>query len=250
MKNLKICTLFALLLVAGITASAENFDSFYPMGQPLDSVKAAQNPPKEYHVQIAFNGGYAFRTARFSNDISSDYKAYLKKLMQGFDYGASIRFNIKNGITLGLHYDQFSSSNSAYVYTYDDEGNYYEGPISNVHSITFIGVSLGALTANSQNGRHMLNVEALAGYLGYKDGVEEFGYKYTLSGKTMGLGLGLGYDFRITQHVAIGAEASYYIGALSKVTYDDGTHTEVIDLGNSKEGLQRFNIKAGIRFYL
>ena len=34
------------------------------------------------------------------------------------------------------------------------------------------------------------------------------------------------------------------------VTYDDGTHTEVIDLGNSKEGLQRFNIKAGIRLYL
>jgi hypothetical protein len=96
----------------------------------------------------------------------------------------------------------------------------------------------------------MLNVEGLAGYLGYKDSAEEFGYKYTLTGQTFGLGLGMGYDYRLTQHIAIGAEASYYIGALSKVTYDDGTRKEIIDLGNSKEGLQRFNIKGGIRFYL
>ena len=223
----------------------------YYIADPVELAnRKAQRDKKEYNVQIAMNGGYAFRTAKFSNDISGDYKDYLKKLSRGPDYGASIRFNIKNGITLGLHYDQFSSSNAAYVYTYDDEGNYYEGTMSNVHTLTFIGVSLGALTANSQNGKHMLNVEGLAGYLSYKDSAEEFGYKYTLSGQTIGLGFGFGYDYRITQHIAIGAEASYYIGALSKVTYDDGTHKEVIDLGNSKEGLQRFNLKAGIRFYL
>lgn len=223
----------------------------YYIDDPVELAnRKAESQKKDYNVQIALNGGYAFRTAKFSNDISGDYKDYLKKLMQGPDYGASIRFNIKNGITLGLHYDRFSSSNAAYVYTYDDEGNYYEGNVSNIHTLTFIGVSLGALTANSQNGKHMLNVEGLAGYLGYKDSAEEFGYKYTLTGQTFGLGLGMGYDYRLTQHIAIGAEASYYIGALSKVTYDDGTRKEVIDLCNSKEGLQRFNIKGGIRFYL
>jgi len=223
----------------------------YYIDDPVELAnQKAQRDKKEYNVQIALNGGYAFRTAKFSNDISGDYKDYLKKLMQGPDYGASIRFNIKNGITLGLHYDRFSSSNAAYVYTYDDEGNYYEGNVSNNHTLTFIGVSLGALTANSQNGKHMLNVEGLAGYMGYKDSAEEFGYKYTLTGQTFGLGLAFGYDYRLTQHIAIGAEASYFIGALSKVTYDDGINKEVIDLGNSKEGLQRFNIKGGIRFYL
>ena len=223
----------------------------YYIDDPVELAnRKAQRDKKEYNVQIALNGGYAFRTAKFSNDISGDYKDYLRKLSRGFDYGASIRFNIKNGITLGLHYDQFSSSNAAYVYTYDDEGNYYEGNVSNIHTLTFIGVSLGALTANSQNGKHMLNVEGLAGYLGYKDSAEEFGYKYTLTGQTFGLGLGMGYDYRLTQHIAIGAEASYYIGALSKVTYDDGTRKEIIDLGNSKEGLQRLNLKSGIRFYL
>jgi len=223
----------------------------YYIDDPVELAnRKAERNKKEYHVQIALNGGYAFRTAKFSNDISGDYKDYLKKLMQGPDYGASIRFNVKNGFMLGLHFDQFSSSNATYAYTYDDEGNYYEGTVSDIHTITFIGMSIGALSASSHNGKHMLCLEGLAGYLGYKDSAEEFGYKYTLSGQTLGLGLGFGYDYRITQHIAIGAEASYYIGALSKVTYDDGINKEVIDLGNSKEGLQRFNIKAGIRFYL
>lgn len=212
--------------------------------------RKAESQKKDYNVQIALNGGYAFRTAKFSNDLSSDYRDYLKKLARGFDYGASIRFNIKNGFMLGLHYDRFSSSNATYAYTYDDEGNYYEGTISNIHSITFIGMSIGALSASSRNGRHMLCIEALLGYMGYKDSAEEFGYRYTLSGQTLGIGMGFGYDFRITQHIAIGAEASYYFGALSKMTYDDGIRKEVIDLGNSREGLQRFNIKGGIRFYL
>ena len=223
----------------------------YYIDDPVELAnRKAERNKKEYHVQIALNGGYAFRTAKFSSDISGDYKEYLRKLMQGPDLGASIRFNVKNGFMLGLHYDRFSSSNAMDAYAYDDDGNYYEGTVSDIHTITFIGMSIGGLSASSRNGKHMLCLEALAGYLGYKDSAEEFGYKYTLSGQTIGLGLGFGYDYRITQHVAIGAEASYLMGALSKVTYDDGTHKEVIDMGNSREGLQRFNIKAGIRFYL
>lgn len=225
----------------------------YYIDDPVELAKRkAESKKKDYHVQIALNGGYAFRTAKFSNDISGDYKNYLRKLMRGPVYGASIRFNIQNGITLGLHYDRFSSNNMAYASTYDDEGNYFEGTISNVHTITFIGMSMGALTASSRNGKHMLCVEGLAGYLGYVDSAEEFGNKYKLTGHTFGLGLGLGYDYRLTKNIAIGVEASYYIGALSKMTYDYGVqYQEVdIDLGNSKEGLQRFNLKAGIRFYL
>ena len=223
----------------------------YYIDDPVELAnRKAQREKKEYNVQIALNGGYAFRTAKFSNDISGDYKNYLKKLMRGPDYGASIRFNITNGVTMGLHYDQFSSSNAMDAYAYDDDGNYYEGTVSDIHTITFIGMSMGALSASSQNGKHILCLEALAGYLGYKDSAEEFGYKYTLTGHTFGLGLGMGYDYRLTQHIAIGAEASYYTGALSKVTCDDGIQKEIIDLGNSREGLQRFNLKAGIRFYL
>ena len=79
----------------------------YYIDDPVELAnRKAESQKKDYNVQIALNGGYAFRTAKFSGDISSDYKDYLRKLSRGLDYGASIRFNIKNGITLGLHYDQ------------------------------------------------------------------------------------------------------------------------------------------------
>lgn len=216
------------------------------------AARKAESQKKDYHVQIALNGGYAFRTARFSNDISGDYREYLRKLMRGPDLGASLRINLQYGLTLGLHFDRFSSSNAAIVYAQDDEGNYYEGTISNVHTITFIGASLGALTPFSRNGKHLLCIEGLAGYMSYVDSAEEFENKYKLTGQTLGLGVGVGYDYRLSKNIAIGVETSYYIGALSKITYDYGVqYNEVdIDLGNSKEGLQRFNIRAGIRFYL
>ncbi len=223
----------------------------YHIDDPVEMARRkAESEKKEYHVQIALNGGYAFRTARFSSDISGDYKDYLKKLSHGPDFGASLRINLTDGFTLGLHYDRFSKSLQASGYTFDEEGNYYEGTVSNTHTITFIGASFGALSSYSRNRKHFLCVDLLAGYLGYEDNAEEFGLSYKLTGKTLGYGVGFGYDYKITKHIAIGAEFSYIKGALKEVLYDDGITKRAIDLGNSKEGLQRINLKAGVRFYL
>jgi len=250
MKIVKICTLLALLLAAGIKASAGDFNSLCSTGQSLASLKAGQNLPKEYHVQIALNGGYAFRTARYASGLSGDYKDYLRKLSRGPVYGGSVRFNVKSGFSLGLRFDRFMGSNSGYFYTYDEYGNYYEGRVSNKNYITFVGASIGFLSACSRDGRHMLCAEGLIGYMGYLDDGEEFGYKYKMKGGTLGLGYAFGYDYRLAKHIAIGVEASYYLGALSRVTYVDENYMEEVDLGDSKEGLQRFNLLAGIRFYL
>lgn len=210
----------------------------------------AEAEKRDYHVQIAVNGGYAFRTAPFASDISGDYKDYLRKLSRGPDLGASLRINLVQGITLGLHYDQFFKAQQIAGYVIDNEGNIYEGTISNAHKITFIGGSLGMLTSVSRNKRHYLCMDLLLGYLGYEDKAEEFGQSYTLSGKTLGYGLGIGYDFKITRHIAVGAEVLYIKGALSEMLYENGAQRRTIDLSNSKEGLQRIIFKAGLRFYL
>ena len=231
--------------------STNDLQSFY-INDPVEMThRKEESQKKEFNVQIALNGGYAFRTAPFPKDMSNDYKEYLKKLSHGLDLGASVRLNLSRGLTLGLHYDRFSKGLQATGYAYDNEGNYYEGTISNWHTITFVGTSLGMLSSSSRNQKHFLNVELLLGYLGYEDKAEEFDQSYTLSGRTLGYGIGFGYDYKITKSIALGAEVSYIGGALSKVRYFDGVHpVQTIDLGKSKEGLQRINLKAGIRFYL
>ncbi len=208
----------------------------------------AERNKKQFHVRIGLDGGYAFRTAKMAKGISGDYKDYLRKLSRGLDVGASIRFNVIDNITLGLHYDRFSKGQQADVYGYSQGGNYVEGSISNIHTINFIAGSFGMLALTS-NKRHGLYYDFLFGYMDYTDVAEELGHHYTLTGKTFGLGLDFGYDYLLTKHLAIGAEFSYYSGSMSKFKFDDGFTTHNIDLGKSKEGLQRVNLKAGIRYY-
>lgn len=210
--------------------------------------KKAEREKKDFNVRIGIQGGYAFRTASLPKDVSNDYKDYLRKLTRGPVLGASVHFSLRNGFTLGVKYDRFSGGAKAWGYTYDEVGNYYEGDISNLHTINFVGGSFGTMSL-SNNKRHCLYYDLLFGYMDYKDVAEEFGNKYTLSGNTIGIGVGIGYDYMVTKHIGIGAEFSYVMGALSKFKYDNGTTIEVIDLGTSREGLQRVNLKAGVGYY-
>lgn len=234
-------------------SSIAGFQSYYIKDQQAYNERrkeAKENEAKKkYHVQFAFNGGWSLRTASFPKNISGDYKNYLKKLSNAPDFGASMRININEGFNIGFHFDRYSRSNQGYFQGYVDE-NYVEGIISNHHTIDFYAVSLGLLSCANNNWRHMLNTEFYIGYMGYKDKAEEFGLNYTLSGKTIGFGVGFGYDYRLTKNVAIGAELSYYQGIISTFLYDDGVHKRDIELGDSKEGLGRLNLKAGLRFYL
>lgn len=198
---------------------------------------------KKFNVRLGLEGGYAFRTASFASGLTSDYKEYLRKLMRGPVLGANVRFNVDNLYSIGIHYDRFMSNNSAYAYTYDEEGNYYEGIVSNDHTINFIAASFGYW---GSFGKHRLFSEYLFGYMNYIDNGVQFGESYSMDGATFGMGFVVDYDYMLTEHVGIGAGASYYLGGLSKINVNGYEQ----NLGNNKEGLQRFNLKAGVRFYL
>lgn len=204
-----------------------------------------QRDKKQFTARFGFEGGYAFRTARFASGMTSDYKDYLRKLMRGPVLGANVRFNVDNMYSIGIHYDRFMSKNAAYAYMYDDDGNYYEGTISDDHTINFIAASFGYFMY-SKNSKHRFFAEYLIGYMNYVDNAVEFGEAYTVKGATLGMGAVIDYDYMLSEHVAIGAGVSYYFGALSKA-YINGYEQ---NLGNNREGLQRVNLKAGVRFYL
>ena len=202
-----------------------------------------QRQKKVFTARFGLEGGYAFRTASFASGLSNDYKDYLRKLMRGPVMGANVRFNVDNLYSIGLHYDRFMSGNAAYGYMYDDDGTYHEGLVSDDHTINFIAASFGYW---GSFGKHRLFSEYLFGYMNYVDNGVEFGESYTIKGATFGMGLVIDYDYMLSEHVAIGAGVSYYFGALSKA-YINGYEQ---NLGKNKEGLQRVNFKAGVRFYL
>lgn len=204
-----------------------------------------QRHKKQFTARFGLEGGYAFRTARFADGLTNDYKDYLRKLMRGPVLGANVRFNIDNMYSIGVHYDRFMSSNAAYAYMYDDDGNYIEGSVSDDHTINFIAASFGYFMY-SKNQKHRFFAEYLFGYMNYVDNSVEFGDAYTLDGATFGMGAVIDYDYMLSKHVGIGAGVSYYWGALSKININGYEQ----NLGKNREGLQRVNLKAGVRFYL
>ena len=204
-----------------------------------------QRNKKVFHVRFGFDGGYAFRTARLPKDASSDYKDYLRKLSRGPVLGANLRIDIDKMYTIGIHYDRFMSNNSALFYAYDEGGNYFEGELSDDYAINFFAASAGYQMI-STNEKHRFFFDFLLGYMNYHNNNWEMGQQYIMDGASIGMGMAVDYDYMLSKHVAIGAGVSYYSAVLSKV-YINGYE---YDLGQSKEGLQRLNLKAGIRFYL
>jgi hypothetical protein len=204
-----------------------------------------QRNKKVFHVRFGFDGGYAFRTAKFADGLSSDYKNYLRKLSRGPVLGANLRFDIDKMYTIGIHYNRFMSSNAVQAYMYDDYGNYFEGIVSDRHTINFFAMTAGYQYI-SQNEKHRFFFDYLIGYMNYYDIGEQFGDKFTIDGATLGMGMVFDYDYMLSKHVGIGAGLSYYSAALSKMNVNGYEN----NLGKNKEGLQRLNFKAGIRFYL
>lgn len=147
--------------------------------------------------------------------------------------------------TIGIHYDRFMSSNSALFYAYDDHGTYFEGEFSDDYAINFFAASAGYQMVSS-NEKHRFFVDYMLGYMNYHNNNWELGQQYIMDGASLGMGMAVDYDYMLSKHVAIGAGISYYHAVLSKI-YINGLE---YDLGQNKEGLQRLNLKAGLRFYL
>lgn len=202
-----------------------------------------QRNKKQFIVRFGLDGGYAFRTAKIADGYSTDYKDYLWDLSRGPVLDANVRFNIKNMYSIGVHFDRFMSSNSAYFYAYDEMGNYHEGLVSDNVAINFIAVSAGYFATFNQ--KHRLFAEYLLGYMNYIDKGMEFEKPMNIKGGTVGMGVAIDYDYMISEHIGIGARVSYNNGVISKMNIN-GTEQ---DLVNAKEGLQRVNFKAGIRYY-
>ena len=81
----RIVFLYARNGIARVNNSPSNdFQSYFikdPQAYNERQKEIRENKARRnYHVQLALNGGWSIRTAPFSKDIGGDYKDYLKKL--------------------------------------------------------------------------------------------------------------------------------------------------------------------------
>ena len=198
--------------------------------------------------RFAIQGGYSIRIAKIVDGVSADYKSYLKELNKGFHLGGDISyFPNGNDIGFGVKYNYYSANNSGDFFLENDAGDIQNIRIKDDIKINFIGPSF-LMRYPSRKNLNAFYMGMALGYMSYADDASYF-EDFTITGKTLGVSFDFGYDFATSDNMAIGIQLSLVGGTLSKITYDNGIQSEVIELDDdSKESLTRIDLSIGLRF--
>lgn len=200
------------------------------------------------HFRFAASGGWSYRTARLSPDIQSDFKNYYNKLKSGwhYDLGASYFFSEQLGV--GLKYNEFRTSNEIDIYVDFEDGTTEYGSMGDNYRIKFIGPTFSTRLLNSTK-KNCLLLELGLGYMDYRDKGHVLSMPVTIKGGTVGTYWSIGYDFGLTENLALGFQISSLSGTLYQITRSSGTQSVTEKLAKDKyENLSRIELSVGLRF--
>lgn len=197
-------------------------------------------------VRLSVDYGYSYRLAEVSDDFRSDVKDYIEELKSGSTLDLHVSYFIEQEHGIGLTYNKFSSDNSI---EFVEAFNGTTFTTDNI-SISFVGLEYSNLYVSSSGKHNFIGSIALGG-LSFKNNSTLNGRTLFLTGNTFGIGVGINYDYMITESFALGAGLGFVAGSLSEIKASNGQNSERIELdGNNKENLTRVNLTLGLRFYL
>lgn len=198
--------------------------------------------------RVSAQGGFVYRFGKVDESLNQDTRDFYKKMKKGRDYGADFTFYLNGGYGFGAKYSKSSASNSIYgTITYND-GTQESGTISDNIDLTFIGIYASASTARLGS-KHIFFLNYGVGHLGYFEKAMMLD-EAIMTGSTLATYGGLGYDYLLSDHLAIGAEITLITGTLRAFTQTSGGQTQTYAL-DSKEAINVSHISAdiGLRLY-
>jgi outer membrane autotransporter protein len=130
----------------------------------------------------------------------------------------------------------------------DDQGNIIAtGTLSDDITTQFVAPFLSLRFNNkAYTGAFLMGLSM--GYIGYKNKAELV-YPMELNGSTFGLSLEMGYDIKLSDNLFLGFQASFLMGALSKMTMEDTNGSQTIEFEEGEyESMSRLDLSVGLRF--
>lgn len=199
-------------------------------------------------LRIGITGGYSNRLAKIPSGVDEIMVGYYKDMKSGFNYGLDFAyyFNYKNGV--GIKFSKYRSVVPPIdIFMELPDGTIITGKMSDDVTIKYFGLAYSFKSnAVQNNGWFFGNIGF--GFMGYKDNTVLID-DMTLEGSTIGYNMDLGYDFRLSDGVALGLQLSLFSGILTSVDVTMGGVKETIDLDeNSYEGLGRIDVGVALRF--
>ncbi|KAA6437006.1 porin family protein [Dyadobacter flavalbus] len=186
--------------------------------------------------QFGIRAGYAYRTAKVSDQVSSQYKDYIKKLKSGFVLGGDLHYFISEPLGFGLKYSFNKHKHDDGTDLKDDISMHYIAAsmlnryiLANPKSSILLGINLG--------------------YQSYKDKTVLMGTALDMTGGTAGFGLDAGFTHQLSAGTAVHFGLSYTTATLYNINVGQGSNKQKIKLEKGQyEGLSRLELTAGFRF--
>lgn len=208
-----------------------------------DNVSGAGDYPL---FRIALNGGYSHLTQKVLSDVPEVLNDYMTELKSGFHFGGKGTIFIHENIGLGVDFNLFKTSHTLdNVSISGNAGNVAFGVLRDDVSVLFIAPSLSTRVL-SQNKKNAFFTHLGVGYLGYSNEGIFIQTLNDLTGNTLGVSAGLGFDLGLVEGISLGLNISYIIGTITELSTESELSSESIELS---ENVSHVNISVGLRFW-
>jgi hypothetical protein len=201
---------------------------------PLKEKDANVNKPPKW--QFGLNGGYAYRLFRPGQIPDVATKNYIDDLKSGIAFGGNISYFQWEKVALGLVYEYYQSKAAS-----------EDGLKENV---TIQHLS-GSVTYRSYFKNHTTSVltSFLLGYQPYRNKANSSAESLTFTGQTMGWGISVGLEQKLSSRFALNLTGSAMMGAIYRMKRKTSINTEILHLSKDDSvDLSRASLTLGLRF--
>jgi hypothetical protein len=184
--------------------------------------------------------------AKISSQVPADFRQYMKELKSGYHFGGDVTYYLSRRTGVGLKYNNFKTSNEANVTSTSPSGQRNNGVMRDDITIQYIAPVL-ASRQFSVNNKTIFHTGFSLGYLDYTNNatlVEQV----TISGNTVGVGLDLGLESKLSKILGLEFKLGMIAGSLGKIEKSQGGKIETVTLEKEqRENLSRVDVSIGLK---
>ncbi|MCE7066901.1 outer membrane beta-barrel protein [Dyadobacter sp. CY326] len=186
---------------------------------------------------FGLNGGYAQRAFRSAGLLNGARKRYIKDLKSGISFGGEVTYFPWKKVGFGLKYDRYQSKVSQ------------QNALTEDVTIQILGGEV-IHRAIMKNPKNSVLTSLLLGYQPYQNKTQVGQEQFTFNGKTMGWGVSVGFEHRISPRFAINVTGSATMGAIYRLDRTTAFNKETLHLSKDNSvDLSRFSATIGFKFY-
>jgi len=205
-------------------------------------------------IRISTSVGPGYSTGKLQSDLPQGVEKHLRKLKSGTIHEIDLGYDISEVWGVGIYSRNFLSSETSTV-----DGGFFQSDFSgrsisatNTIRMIYVAPKLYFMPLD-EDLKYSLVPSVSVGYLSFRNDILYEGVQTRLSNNALGIGMGVGFEYKLLSEVSLVANFNAVIGFISeyKVKSADGERKDTVEkyTNNSKEreNLSNIGLTIGVR---